>query len=295
MNKNKTVVVITDGHEQFAPTATLLLKDGISLRFQHNLSESLMSGAPHLIISELARPDIDGLKLCRRVREDNKFETTQVMLVGDLCKRSSIVKDGFRCGAVEYLQKPIDAVKLADVCRGILAVEKEEPIKMPIGGLNFDDPLQNDLLRSTQFANAGMGIAIFTYAGDFVESNEKLLDLLDYCEVELRDMNLSDFIYPADFVNDKRAIKEVFEGKRQHYRFENGYLTADGTRIWGGLTIGSIEDDSDGSRFLTGIFEEPVTRSHDLTPAPQLVLQNNDRTILDLTRWRINKRAIRAN
>lgn len=126
MKKNKTVVVITDGHLQFAPTAFLLLQDGIHVRFQRDLNESPTSAeVPHLIISELARPDIDGLQLCRRVRGDDKFETTQVLLVGDLSKRSSIVEDGFRCGASEYMQKPIDPVRLADVCRSLLAAGEQ--------------------------------------------------------------------------------------------------------------------------------------------------------------------------
>src|SRR5437899_7349729 len=121
MNK-KTVLVISNGHEQFDLAALLLRDDGYNVLFESDMKRGLRvaeATPPHLIISELAVPDVDGLELCCRVREDRRFGTTPILLVGDLSKKSPIVADGLRCGAADYLQKPIDQFELFDLCRAV--------------------------------------------------------------------------------------------------------------------------------------------------------------------------------
>lgn len=127
MNRNKTVLVISSSHGQLGATASLLRDDGYSVSFENKVNDRLsLSGAelPALIISELADTDLDGLQLCRSVRRKQALATIPILLVGDLSKESSIVSDSFRCGASEYLQKPIDPSLLAHMCRNILANEK---------------------------------------------------------------------------------------------------------------------------------------------------------------------------
>ncbi len=128
MSRNKTVLVISDGHEQFALAASLLRNDGYSVVFENDISQGLQiaqAEPPQLIISELAVPNVDGLELCCRVRSDSRLGATPIVLVGDLSKQSSIVEDGLRCGAADYLQKPFDQFKLFDLCRGVTASEKD--------------------------------------------------------------------------------------------------------------------------------------------------------------------------
>ncbi|MEP6789013.1 MAG: response regulator [Acidobacteriota bacterium] len=119
--KRKTVLVISDGQEQFASTALRLFQEGVYVRFENDVDHGLAGDEPpNLIISELAVANVDGLQLCRRMRRDRHLARTPVLLVGDLSKYSSIVRDSFKCGAADYMQKPLDPVKLADLCRSML-------------------------------------------------------------------------------------------------------------------------------------------------------------------------------
>lgn len=72
-----------------------------------------VDNVPAMVISELAMPDIDGLKICRRLRRDKRMQMTPIMLVGDLSAYSPIVADGMRCGASVYVQKPFTFVAMA--------------------------------------------------------------------------------------------------------------------------------------------------------------------------------------
>lgn len=414
MNQKKTVLVISDGHEQFDLAATLLRNEGYRVRFGSDTNDSLESAEPlDLIISELAVPNVDGLQLCRRVREDHSLSSTPVLLVGDLSKQSSIVEDSFRCGAADYVQKPINVFRLVDKCRTILApsakiapdhprddpftsltrnisdfitvidpadgtivfegpstksvlgyrpselvgrqifdlvhpsdlsevreylscvtwdggmsppvehrlrhkdrswklVEtKARPINDPqFGaaiavtsrekaetGFSFSNILENSVLRAAIFDRVPMGIALFSSSGHLIESNPALLEMLDHSEDELRDMSLSEFIFAHDDENDRRALVELFSGKRSHYQFENGYLSPTGERIWGRLTLVMMPGDYDVPQFLIGIFEDPAAEGIAHAPGTGRALSDpNEATkILDFDRWRVNRRLICEN
>lgn len=110
----KSVLVITESPKPFAMAVSLLRAEGYEVTFSNG--EHLASDVdtvPAMVISELAMPDIDGLKICRRLRRDKRMQQTPIMLVGDLSAYSSIVADGMRCGASAYVQKPFTFVGLA--------------------------------------------------------------------------------------------------------------------------------------------------------------------------------------
>lgn len=314
MNRNKTVLVISDGHEQFASTASLLRDDGYAVYFEKDVSSCMMlagDSPPHLIISELAAPNVDGLKLCRRVQNDRKFCTTPVLLVGDLSITSSIVDDGFRCGAVDYIQRPIDSLRLADICRDILQQnihERAESIEKPADELtsiysvgdnssNFDNMVKNDSLRTALFENSRTGLAIFSASGELVETNPALRSMLDYSEDELNGMTVSEFFFPYDIETGKRALEELLTGKRKCFQSTNGYLTPFGECLWGSLTIIAVTDADAGSRLLIGVFDDPTNQNHQLSEPPfrSTSIRVGDPTILDLTQWKLDMGLICKN
>ena len=404
MNRKKTVLVISDMHEQFSATASMLRKDGYSVRFESHLGESLpLTGAeaPNLIISELAVPNVDGLQLCREVRNRRSITQMPILLVGDLSRQSSIVVDGFRCGASGYLQKPIDPLRLAKVCRSILSASSMDELfgqdGPPISALTansseiitivrndgaiifrnsatdkmsgyttdriatsffdlvhpadvdevfeyFDSicgngaeqaPVEHrfrqedgswklvestgkainhttvrsaivvttrevpeklftlagtskiEALTPSMHSDSELGVAIFSATGDLIDCNSTLKELLDYSEKELFSMPLSEFLFPSDLENGRRALEDIYSGRRTQYEFENGYLGPSGERIWGNVTIVSIPDD--GSYFLLCIFDDPTRpRKISILSNDECTTVQNDRPIFDSIPWKID-------
>lgn len=130
MNSNDIVLVISDGQEQFGDAASRLRTNGYSVRFATDMGQGIevaRAKRPQLIISELAVPDIDGLRLCKHVRGLDVLESTPILLVGDIPGNTSIVADAIRCGATSYLQKPFGDKELFDVCQRMLNNEDEGP------------------------------------------------------------------------------------------------------------------------------------------------------------------------
>lgn len=62
---------------------------------------------PDLVISDVEMPLMDGYELCRKIKENPKFNTIPVILVTSRIEASSLMK-GIEAGADNYLTKPYD-------------------------------------------------------------------------------------------------------------------------------------------------------------------------------------------
>src|SRR5688572_22782552 len=125
MNLNKTVLVVSNDPDRFISIANTLTREGCRVHFRSGRDMMTSDGeAANLIISELAQPGLDGLQLCRRIRDGYHAASTLVLLVGDLSTESSIVADGFKCGAAAYVSRPIEADDLSAVCRSLLETQR---------------------------------------------------------------------------------------------------------------------------------------------------------------------------
>jgi len=81
--------------------------------------EQLNESIPDVILLDLGLPDADGLDICRRLREDDRFRWVPVVM---LTGRSAIVDKitGLEVGADDYLTKPADAGELVARIRAVL-------------------------------------------------------------------------------------------------------------------------------------------------------------------------------
>ncbi|HTZ99412.1 MAG TPA: diguanylate cyclase [Candidatus Aquilonibacter sp.] len=66
---------------------------------------------PSLIITDWIMPDITGLELCRRIRENKDSEYAYVILLTSNAEKENVVK-GLTAGADDYLTKPFDQDEL---------------------------------------------------------------------------------------------------------------------------------------------------------------------------------------
>lgn len=65
----------------------------------------------HVIISDWMMPDVDGLELCRRVRDEEREGYTYFIFLTALGDREHLLQ-GFEAGADDYLSKPLNRAEL---------------------------------------------------------------------------------------------------------------------------------------------------------------------------------------
>ncbi len=96
-----------DGYEIFTAANGL---DGLKAARRHR---------PDLIILDINMPWMDGLEVCRRLREDNQLCRTPLLF---LTSRNSVDDrvNGLDCGADDYLAKPFNTAELKARVRALL-------------------------------------------------------------------------------------------------------------------------------------------------------------------------------
>jgi DNA-binding response OmpR family regulator len=66
---------------------------------------------PHLVIADIAMPEMDGFELCKRIRSDDRFGTLRFIFLTAKDAREDEI-EGLSLGADDYITKPFDVDKL---------------------------------------------------------------------------------------------------------------------------------------------------------------------------------------
>lgn len=81
---------------------------------------------PDLVISDVTMPRVSGIELCRLIRSDDELETTPVLLISGLRKDDQSVLEGFGAGADDYLEIPINPLRLVAQSARLIERKKAE-------------------------------------------------------------------------------------------------------------------------------------------------------------------------
>jgi PAS domain S-box-containing protein len=111
--------------------------------------------------------------------------------------------------------------------------------------------VENDLRRSvaqfrSAFENATVGKAIIGLDGSFLDANAALCDLLGYSEIDLLKTNFQTLTHPDDLDADLYKIDLLKAGSIPAYQIEKRYIRANGTVVWGLLSV-SLVNDAEGN------------------------------------------------
>src|SRR3954470_16087842 len=121
--KMTKVLIVEDEPAQLELTQKALSQHGaFQLSFGASGQDAftrLNDDVPDLILLDLGLPDCDGLDVCRRLKEEERFRWVPVIM---LTGRSTVVDKitGLEVGADDYLTKPCDPGELVARIRAVL-------------------------------------------------------------------------------------------------------------------------------------------------------------------------------
>jgi DNA-binding NarL/FixJ family response regulator len=113
-------IIIIDDHKLFADGLSSIL-ESIGLRVMSTFQNGkeavlyLQNNEIDIIFSDINMPEMDGLKLCKRLKRD-KLKAKIIIL--SMYEDTNIIKEAFECGASAYLSKNTDKKEI------IKAIEK---------------------------------------------------------------------------------------------------------------------------------------------------------------------------
>jgi DNA-binding response OmpR family regulator len=69
---------------------------------------------PSFLVSDLVLPRLDGIELCKRVKQDPELSRTKVIIMSAVYMGSALRPVARECGADEYIGKPIRSTELLE-------------------------------------------------------------------------------------------------------------------------------------------------------------------------------------
>src|ERR1700682_4497609 len=104
-----SVLVVNDLADQLELMNSALRKAGYRVFSAEDGQEGIEAARrvrPDLIISDVKMPKVDGIELCRLIRQDEQLKTLPILLVSALRTDTASVIEGLEAGADEYLEIP---------------------------------------------------------------------------------------------------------------------------------------------------------------------------------------------
>ena len=124
MQKNR-ILVVDDNINMCITLQDILLDDGYDVLISDNGQEALNlinKREPHLIITDMRMPNIDGLELLQIVKD--RYPNIEIIIMTALGEVDSYLK-AMKIGAFEYITKPINPKILKSIIAKILKWVRE--------------------------------------------------------------------------------------------------------------------------------------------------------------------------
>lgn len=111
-NREFTILLVDDRPENNLLLEEVLAKENRKFMVAADGNEALKLTLKHdnigLIMLDVQMPDMDGFEVARLLKLNNKTKELAIIFVTAINKDEQYVLQGFRHGAVDYLQKPLD-------------------------------------------------------------------------------------------------------------------------------------------------------------------------------------------
>jgi DNA-binding response OmpR family regulator len=118
-----TTVLIVDDEPNIVQLVKITLEDGRVRVLEAADGATGLDRAvalqPDLILLDVDLPDMSGLEVCRRIREDARLAETKVVMLTAAAQQDDVAR-GLAAGADQYLTKPFSPVRLISVVEQLM-------------------------------------------------------------------------------------------------------------------------------------------------------------------------------
>jgi putative two-component system response regulator len=122
-----TRVLVADDEQPVAELLRrILMKDGYAVEIVGDGLAALAAveaHKPHVVLLDVNMPGMNGIDVCRRLKQDLRNRLTPVILVTGLTQREKRI-EGLEAGADDFLSKPVDGQELLARVRSLVRVKR---------------------------------------------------------------------------------------------------------------------------------------------------------------------------
>jgi two-component system, OmpR family, alkaline phosphatase synthesis response regulator PhoP len=194
----QTILVVEDEQAIASFVAAYLRKDGFAVRVTARGREALtlaVTESPALVVLDLMLPDLDGLEVCRRIRETSTMPVLMLTARDDDLDKIA----GLEVGADDYLTKPFNPRELVARVRAILRRSGDRARAGADGGvLEHGDLVLDAGRRECHVGNEEIRLAPKEF--------DLLWELIDHKGLVLTRDQLLERVWGYTFAGDTRTV-----------------------------------------------------------------------------------------
>jgi len=236
-NKSHKVLVCED-NEELAVYITSLLRDFCTLKTARDGEEGLKlvkSWKPDLVLSDFMMPKVNGIEMCKAIKENPDTAHIVVILLTALTHRAAMLK-GWDAKADEYLFKPFHPNELITRVRSLLSVttdrkkatelitQKDKELRSAYGELeSLSYSASHDLLGPLHNISGYAQIMLKDYGDRLDDDGRKTLEQVKTLSGKMSELitNLFRFVRAShmELIHDKvdmnRLVEDVLDEVKQ--------------------------------------------------------------------------------
>lgn len=110
------------------------------------------------------------------------------------------------------------------------------------------------------FLHSGIGMALVSTEGQFLDVNPTLCDFLGYEEEELLTHDFQSLTHPEDLSRDLDCLEKMLAGEIETYAIEKRYRHKEGHYLWGMLTVSLIRGEDGSPLFFLSQIQDVTAR-----------------------------------
>src|SRR6185503_3709152 len=181
--------------------------------------ELVHSFGPDVVLSDVVMPRVNGLELCRRVKQDPRTASIPVLLISGLRKADDAGIEGLQAGADDYIDLPFRNEEL------LVKVARLVERHRTSAALRDSEERYREL-----FQNANDIIYTHDLQGNFTSLNRSGERITGYSHEETMKMNVADVIAP-EYLNLARAMIAQKAAEKVSTVYEIDIISKQGRRI----------------------------------------------------------------
>jgi two-component system cell cycle sensor histidine kinase/response regulator CckA len=107
--RGRTVLIVDDSPDNLRLLTAILKRGGLLPRPVRSGSQAIKAATadpPDLVLLDMRMPEMSGLEVCRRFKQDERLRDVPVIFVSGLQERDDIA-EGLRAGGVDFVSKPV--------------------------------------------------------------------------------------------------------------------------------------------------------------------------------------------
>jgi PAS domain S-box-containing protein len=110
------------------------------------------------------------------------------------------------------------------------------------------------------FNQAAVGISIASLEGRFVETNQKLSEILGYSLEELKELTIFGVTHPDDVESTRLNTRALLTREITDFSSEKRFLSKEGRTVWTLTTVTLLKDAAGKSQYFLGVIEDITSR-----------------------------------